>query len=186
VTFVDPADNSRHPVAAANYQQMHETLRRHRTWRRLLLDDGQTMPFNGTLGGLRTWARRLGLLRGQRNRVIEQAITNLRNLAAHPDYHLTTPVDAARTLGDLAEIINHLWGVATPGGRLYPAPVRRECVVLAWNEAGTEMHTALAEALTTPWTRRTRCGGVLWYAPYSAPTSTSAIPVCASSTRATR
>ena len=121
-------------------------LRRNRRWR-LLLDDGQTMAFNGMLGDLRTWARRLGLLRGQRNRMIEQAIANLRNMAAHPDYHLTTPVDAASTLSDLAEIINHLWGVATPGGRLYPAPVRREVVALAWDDAGTELPMALASGL---------------------------------------
>ena len=146
VTFVDPRDSSQHPVGAATYQQMQDVLRRNRRWR-LLLDDGQTMTFNGMLGGLRAWARRLGLLRGQRNRVIEQAIANLRNMAAHPDYHLTTPVDAARTLSDLAEIINHLWGVATPGGRLYPAPIRREAVVLAWNEAGTELQIALGDGL---------------------------------------
>jgi hypothetical protein len=113
VTFVDPRDGSRQPVGAGTYQQMHDVLRRNRRWR-LLLDDGQTLAFNGMLGDLRTWARRLGLLRGQRNRVIEEAIANLRNMAAHPGYHLTTPVDAARTLGDLAEIINHLWGVPNP------------------------------------------------------------------------
>src|SRR5205823_3928998 len=46
------------------------------------------------------------------------------------------------------EIINHLWGVATPGGRLYPAPIRREVVVLAWNTAGTELQMALADGLS--------------------------------------
>ena len=144
VTFVDPRDSSQHPVGAVTYQQMHDVLRGNRRWR-LLLDDGQTMAFNGMLGDLRTWARRLGLLRGQRNRVIEQAIADLRNFAAHPDYHLTDPVDAARTLSDLAEIINHLWGVPTPGGRLYPAPIRREVVAVAWNVAGTELRMALAD-----------------------------------------
>ncbi|MEV8516715.1 hypothetical protein [Dactylosporangium sp. NPDC051484] len=101
------------------------------------------------LGHLRIWARRLGLLRGQRNRAIEQAIANLRNLAAHPGHHLTTPVDAAGTLSDLTEIINHLWGAPTPGGRLYPAPIRREAVVLAWNAASTRLYTALADTLPT-------------------------------------
>jgi hypothetical protein len=146
VTFVDPADGSQHAVGAVTYQQMHDVLRKNRRWR-LLLDDGQTLAFDGMLGDLRKWARRLGLLRGQRNRVIEQAIADLRNMAAHPDYHLTDPVDAARTLSDLAEIINHLWGVATPGGRLYPAPIQREAVVLAWNVAGTQLRIALADAL---------------------------------------
>ncbi len=146
VTFVNPRDNGRHAVGAVTYQQMNDVLRQNRRWR-LLLDGGQTMAFNGMLGDLRNWARRLGLLRGQRNRVIEQAIANLRNMAAHPDYHLTTPVNAARTLSDLAEIVNHLWGVATPGGRLYPAPVRREVVVLAWNDIGTEFQIAVADGL---------------------------------------
>ena len=56
-------------------------------------------------------------------------------------------VDAAKTLSDLAEIINHLWGVATPGGRIYSARIRREVVVSAWNNAGTQFQTALAEGL---------------------------------------
>lgn len=132
ITFVNTKDRSHHTVAATNYEQLHETIskKENRRWQ-LLLDDGQTLPFNGMLGGLRTWARELGLLRGQRNRAIEQAITNLRDLVAHPTgYHLATPVDAARTLRDLAEIINHLWGAPTPSGRLYPAPIKREVVAL--------------------------------------------------------
>ena len=36
------------------------------------------------------------------------------------------PVDAARMIGDVAEIISQLWGAPTPGGRLYPAPARRK------------------------------------------------------------
>jgi hypothetical protein len=36
------------------------------------------------------------------------------------------PADAARTISDLAEIINQFWGSATPGGRLYPAPIAWE------------------------------------------------------------
>ncbi|GAB3987300.1 hypothetical protein GCM10029978_105530 [Actinoallomurus acanthiterrae] len=88
------------------------------------------------------------MLRGQRNRGIEQALSNLRNFVAHPSgYHMTDPVDAARTLSDLAEIINHLWGVPTPGGRLYPAPISRDVIVMAWNTAGTQLCTALARDL---------------------------------------
>ncbi len=106
------------------------------------------MPFTGMLAGLREWARRVGLLRGQRSRGIERALSDLRNLIAHPNsYHLCTPVDAARTLSDIAELINQLWGVATPDGRLYAAPIRREVVVMAWNAAGTQMNTALASEL---------------------------------------
>jgi hypothetical protein len=98
-----------------------------------------TMAFNGMLPDLRAWARQVGLLRGQRNRGIEQAKSNLRNSVAHPSgYHLNGPVVATRTLSDLAEIINHLRGVPTPGVRLYPAPIQREVIVMAWNAAGIE------------------------------------------------
>ncbi|MEU0156097.1 hypothetical protein [Micromonospora fulviviridis] len=97
------------------------------------------------LGDLRAWARKVGLLRGQRNRGIEQALSNLRNFVAHPTaYHLTGPVEAARTLRDLAEIINQLWGLPTPGGRRYPAPLRREVVVMAWPTDSSETCTAIA------------------------------------------
>lgn len=92
--------------------------------------------FNGTLEGLQTWARRENLLPGQRNRSMDRVLRDLRNMIAHGTYHLTTPVDAARTLSDLAETINHLWGQPTPGGRLYPAPVHRSIVALGWTEDG--------------------------------------------------
>ncbi|UOZ05683.1 hypothetical protein [Amycolatopsis sp. WQ 127309] len=147
VTFVNKKDGSHHTVAATNYEQLYAAIKKNRHWH-LLLEDGQPLPFNGMLGGLRSWARRLELLRGQRNRAVEQAITNLRDLVAHPTgHHLATPVDAARTLRDLAEIINHLWGAPTPGGRLYPAPIKREVVALAWDEGETQVHVGLASDL---------------------------------------
>jgi hypothetical protein len=68
-------------------------------------------------------------------------------MIAHGTYHLTTPVDAARTLSDLAETINHLWGQPTPGGRLYPAPVDRTIVVLGWTENGDSIWAARGEDL---------------------------------------
>ncbi|MGN9912645.1 hypothetical protein ACTMTJ_34425 [Phytohabitans sp. LJ34] len=146
VTFVDP-DGVDHRVTAQRYEQVSEFSSRHRNWQ-LRVTDGLMMRFNGTLAGLREWARHVGLLRGQRNRGIEQALSNLRNFVAHPNgYHLGGPVEAAGTLSDLAEIINHLWGMPTPGGRLYPAPIRREVIVMAWNDAGTDMNTALAKDL---------------------------------------
>jgi hypothetical protein len=53
------------------------------------------MPFNGMLGGLREWAWQLRFLRGQRNRTIEDATTELRSLVAHPNgCHLGTPINA--------------------------------------------------------------------------------------------
>jgi hypothetical protein len=148
VIFVDGAGTD-HPVAVSRYEQVREFLgdrdsRQRRGWR-LRLPDGQAIQFTGgMLGDLRRWARKVGLLRGQRNRGIEHALSNLRNFVAHPNgYHLTGPVDAAGTLRDLAEIINQLWGVPTPGGRLYPAPLRREVIVMAWPVGGQAMQTAV-------------------------------------------
>ncbi|WP_260845015.1 hypothetical protein [Streptomyces sp. SLBN-31] len=114
-------------------------------WR---LKVGTTLiDFNGMLAGLRTWARAAGLLRGQRTRGIEHAKSKLRDAVAHPTgYHRTMPVEAARTLHDLAEFINQLWGHPTPGGRLYPAPVERHIVVMAWNDEGS-VEMAHADAL---------------------------------------
>ncbi|MFG2924271.1 hypothetical protein ACGFYA_22550 [Streptomyces sp. NPDC048305] len=109
-----------------------------------------TVEFNGMLYGLRLWARAAGLLRGRRSRAAEAALAQLRNHVAHPSgHHVDTPVEAARTVRDLAELINQLWGQATPGGRLYPAPLRREIAVLSWNASGrTRMEPA--DALTVP------------------------------------
>ncbi|WP_416903225.1 hypothetical protein [Micromonospora echinospora] len=149
VTFVDNAGVD-HQIDVSRYDQVQEFLRTHRPrptqgWR-LRLRDGQVMAFGGgMLGDLRAWARKTGLLRGQRNRGVEQALANLRNFVAHPTaYHLNGPIEAARTLRDLAEIINQMWGVPTPGGRLYPTPLRREVVVMAWPTDGSGTCTAIA------------------------------------------
>ncbi len=108
VTFVDTGGND-HAIAADRYEQVHEFVSAHRGWR-LRIDAQHTMRFNGMLAGLRDWARRVGLLRGQRNRGIEQALSDLRNFVAHPiGYHLNGPVEAARTLSDLA---GASWGFA--------------------------------------------------------------------------
>ena len=52
---------------------------------------------------------------------------------------LDTPVEAARTISDTAEILNHLWGALTRGGRLYPTPIRREIHAVEWDPAGSVM-----------------------------------------------
>ena len=49
------------------------------------------------------------------------------------------PVDSARSISDAAEIINHLWGSSTPGGRLYPEPVHRKIQIVAWGPDGSVM-----------------------------------------------
>ncbi|WP_433493686.1 hypothetical protein ACQP26_19990 [Micromonospora sp. CA-248089] len=153
VTLVDDT-GAEHQVAVAGYNDLHTFLRTHRQPRRrrpwrLRLPTGAAMTFrDGMLHDLRAWARQVGLLRGQRNRGIERAMVELRNLVAHPGgYQVYGPVEAAQTLHDLAEIINQLWGAPTPGGRLYPAPTRREVVVMAWPADGSKRITVTADAL---------------------------------------
>jgi hypothetical protein len=81
---------------------------------------------------LLTWARHEQLLAGTRAKIIEGVLTERRNHAAHPVGHaINMPVDSARTLGDVAETINKLWGHDTPGGRLFPGPVARQPKVAA-------------------------------------------------------
>jgi hypothetical protein len=148
VLFTDQRTGQEKEVTADRYDQVHEFVSRHRKWQLRIGQGQETIEFNGTLGGLREWARRVGLLRGQRNRGIERAISNLRNYVAHPtSYHLTTPVDAAAMIGDLAEIINHLWGSSTPGGRLYPAPTPRTIIALMWNRESSEVGSAVVADL---------------------------------------
>ena len=117
------------------------------TRRAKLVVADRAIEFNGMLHGLRLWARTAGLLRGRRSRAVEDALAKLRNHVAHPTrHHIDTPVDAARTVQNLAELINQLWGQATPNGRLYPAPLRREVAVLSWNDTGRS-RMELADAL---------------------------------------
>lgn len=133
-----------HNVAAARFDglfdEIHRDGRLHRPqrWRPRLRRAGRLIYFDGMLDSLLRWARGEGLLRGQHNRRLEPVLKWFRNNAAHgPDYHLGTPVEAARTISDAAEIINHLWGSSTRGGRLYPAPVRREILAVAWSPGGS-------------------------------------------------
>lgn len=159
VTFVEK-NGTEHLEPATRYQQVNAIMRAKGKWR-LRLPNGQPMDFKGgMLAGLWDWARNVGLLRGQHNRGIEKALSHLRDFVAHPNgYHLDGPDSATRTLSDLAEIINQLWGVPTPGGRLYPAPLHREVIVLMWNASCTEQRVMSAEALLDtggfpdePWT----------------------------------
>jgi hypothetical protein len=160
VTFVQ--GTVAHKVPAASFADVLAFMDAHRKPRlRLAMSAGpdtKTIEFNGMLAGLQRWARAAGLLAGQRNRSIESALSALRNDIAHPtEYHLVMPVDAARTLRDLAEIINNLWGFATPGGRLYPAPIERYPVAIAWNPTTGAICTTVAANLTAShrWDRYT-------------------------------
>jgi hypothetical protein len=124
------------------YEQIHaeDRLRKPQRWRLRLRRTGDLIYFDGMLDSLMRWARREGLLRGQRNRHLEPVLRKIRNYVAHGEgHHLVMPVDSARTISDAAETINQLWGSSTPGGRLYPAPVRREIQTVAWNTGGSVM-----------------------------------------------
>lgn len=75
---------------------------------------------------LYAWARRRGLLFGQRNVGVFGSLVRLRDYVAHPERHqVDMPPDVIRLLRDIAEIINRLWGHNTEGGRLFPGPIRR-------------------------------------------------------------
>lgn len=101
----------------------------------LQLKNGSAMRFSGSMSQLQQWARKEGLLDGQRNKRLDPLYRSIRNDIAHPRDHLVMPMDSARAIRNLAEIINRLWGHATPGGRLYPAPFEREVLIMAWTGA---------------------------------------------------
>ncbi|MEU3963245.1 hypothetical protein AB0F42_26120 [Streptomyces buecherae] len=144
----------------ASYDDVKKRADRMKRQRAQLVVATHAIEFKGMLHGLRLWARTAGLLRGRRSRVAEDALAKLRNYVAHPSgHHVDTPVGAARTVRDLAELINQLWGQATPDGRLYPAPVRREIAVLSWNGSGrARMEPAGSLAAPDPTKDRERDG----------------------------
>ena len=63
------------------------------------------------------------------------------------------------TISDLAEIINHLWGSATSGGRLYPAPVERGIVAVMWDAETCQAMSASMTAETDHAREETLAGG---------------------------
>jgi hypothetical protein len=92
------------------------------------------MPFNGSMEDLYRWARKEGLLGGQRNRHYEDVTVRQCHRVAHPDsYHLTWEVDSATAIRDLAELINRLWGEPGLGGR-YSQTAYREVLALGWSD----------------------------------------------------
>jgi hypothetical protein len=87
---------------------------------------GATQHLPTSTRALLEWARREGLLPGTRSRVVDEALAELRNLAAHPVTHMVlAPPSSAGRIADVAEVINRLWGHDTPGGRLFPSPLAR-------------------------------------------------------------
>ena len=142
VTFIDK-DHNEHTLQPANFEELYEEIRKGKRlskekWRLRVRPSGTTIYFDGMLDSLLRWARAAGLMHGQRNRNIESVLKWFRNHAAHATgYHLVDPGAASMAIADLAEVINRLWNARTPGGRLYPAPVRRVVTVIGWTEQGS-------------------------------------------------
>jgi hypothetical protein len=105
---------------------------------RLRLGEGE-QPLPRYLRGLLEWARTERLLPGRETRIVDGALAELRNYAAHPiDRTIGDPVESARMLRDLAEYINCLWGVRAEDGRLFGGPMRRRARVAAVSPDGSE------------------------------------------------
>jgi hypothetical protein len=84
-------DGETRDLPAQWFGEVYEAVRsrKYRGWR-LRLRDGRTMAFNGSMENLYRWARKEGLLGGQRNRHYEDITVRHRHRVAHPDsYHLT-------------------------------------------------------------------------------------------------
>jgi hypothetical protein len=124
--------------SASNFEAISEAFRRggsHAGWQLRLRTQGTSMQLPRTLDPLLRWARREQLLHGQRNRRVEEDVfPKIRNRFAHGGgFRIGMPNESARGIHDLAEIINRLWGAVTPGGRLYPAPLQRDVLVIRWS-----------------------------------------------------
>jgi hypothetical protein len=102
-------------LLASSFDAVREAVKR--GWRLDVNGAPAFLPLD--LTRLFVWARRERLLPGQRSMVLDDIMADRRNAAAHPvNYTVGMPVGVGRTLSHVAEIINKLWGVDTPGGRL--------------------------------------------------------------------
>lgn len=151
IPFVNIKTSEEESITVQDFEEVYQAVTSggsyaKRAWRLKLRSNGQPTEFRASFSHLLKWARQEGLLHGQRNRGLEEVYRRIRNRVAHPNYHLSMPPDSARTIHDLAEIVNRLWGHPTPGGRLYPAPLVRQPLVVAWTDAdiGTT-HTLLRD-----------------------------------------
>jgi hypothetical protein len=144
-------DRTPAPLAATNFDVIYSALNSgsHRKARRLVVGRGpEIMDFRGSLNDLLAWARAHGLLAGQRNRMLERVLVEMRNDVAHPTQdHLVMPVNSAQAIRDLGEIINRLWGVCAPDGRLYPGSRRRDVIAIGRNADATSITWLLADGL---------------------------------------
>ena len=155
IVFVNAELNLEETIRVDDFDRVFEEVsyggKYSKGWKIRLAADGSLMTFRGGLTHLLEWARKERLFRGQRNRRLEKMYPRLRNAVAHPGYRLSMPPESVRAIRDVAELINALWGQRTIGGRLYPAPIQREPMVVAWSpdSAGGTLSTMSASHLVT-------------------------------------
>lgn len=129
VRFTDQQGQPR-TVTASRFDDLYKAIRRNdgrlRGWRLNLRSGRERIWFDGHLPSLLRWARSEGLLAGQRDRMRDAPRAWFRNYVAHPSYHLDDPGRAEWAIGDLAHMINRLWGAPSE------VPVRREVMAIAW------------------------------------------------------
>lgn len=148
IPLVAPDGTEEH-FTAANFHSIRQAFRKGgshaKGWRLKLQTGSRLIAMPVTLRPLLRWARREGLLFGQRNRYLEESVfADMRNEFAHGGaFRVGMPNYSARAIHDLAEIINRLWGEDTPAGRLYPTAISRDVLVIAWSPAEGEHGRAL-------------------------------------------
>ncbi|MCX4469108.1 hypothetical protein OOK41_02050 [Micromonospora sp. NBC_01655] len=136
-------DGTTSTIAVKSYDAVHQQIRSE-GFVKVETANGP-IAFNGTLDGLMRWARAEGLLRGQRARGKERLVARMRNRLSHASsYHILSPVDATLGIRDIAEFVNQLWGIPTPGGRIYPAPIRRDVLAIGWDRPGVRTSAGYA------------------------------------------
>ncbi len=157
VTFYDglipfmAKDGTPTPLKAKTFDEVFEAVGKgngsHAKTRSLEVH-GNRVSFRGYLRDLIAWARAAGLLRGERNRYRERIWIEIRNHFAHPSGHsVSGPVESARAIRRLGEVINHLWGSETVDGELYPTPFERGILAIGWPMDGTSIMTLHADQL---------------------------------------
>jgi hypothetical protein len=108
-------------------------------------------PFPKYLRALLKWARAEALLPGRRSQIVDAALVELRNHAAHPTGRaINGPPESSRTLRDVAEYINCLWGVRTREGRLFGRPLCRRPRVAAVGPNGSTAEMELHHVPDVP------------------------------------
>lgn len=108
----------------------------------------RAIPFTLTLKGLFAWARHEHLLRGQRSRRFDTLLPRMLTALRPPDYAMHMPVDSSRSVRQVGEFINQLWGTPTVDGEIFPAPLTRRELVLGWPDSRDQLIVFRPDQLT--------------------------------------